>query len=235
MKSTRKFVFTNEVLDRLQDVFELKNDADLARFLEVNPSTVATWRRSKSMKFDRIFGFAEQVNLHWLLTGEGSVLPPGATRRSDSAPIPSTGNPEQIPYLESIPGRHPASVGEPDTDPPSFGPTLDLALPEAFVRQELDSRPEDLVVCRAPEDSMKPTIRHRNILLVNRSIRTPVTGRIFLIRLQQSLICRRVQVLPKEQLQLISDNPSKYPSMKISTDADELELIGMVVWAGRPV
>lgn len=235
MKSTHIFVDPNKILDRLRDVYALGSDAELARFLGVNPSTVATWRAKQTMKYDRIFERAGDLNLHWLLTGEGALFPDPLNRQDRkqfpnhlpfaTSPIPCL-EPDQIDAFGK--DGEPASTQEPDAASVAF------TLPEAFVRQELESSPDHLFLFRAPGDSMDPTFRYRDFLLVNRSIQTPVSGRIFLIRLNQSLFCKRIQELPEGRLQLLSDNPN-YPPMEIRAQDEPLELIGMVVWVGRSV
>ncbi|MGM0506388.1 MAG: LexA family transcriptional regulator [Bacteroidota bacterium] len=235
MKSTRKFVDPNKILDRLRDVYALGSDAELARFLEVNPSTVATWRAKQTMKYDRIFERAEDLNLHWLLTGEGTLLPEtGGKGITDRHPVHPPSATSSIPYLE--PGqietfaddKTSASTQEPDAS------SVAITLPESYVREELNSDPDQLFLFRAPGDGMDPTLRYRDFLLVNRSRRTPVSGRIFLIRLKQSLFCKRIQELPDGRLQLLSDNPN-YPPIEIRPKDESPELIGMVVWVGRSV
>ncbi|MEX1211915.1 MAG: S24 family peptidase [Balneolaceae bacterium] len=235
MKSTRKFVDPNKILDRLRNVYALDSDAELARFLGVNPSTVATWRAKETMKYDRIFERTGDLNLHWLLTGEGALFPDPLNKRAAErllTHLPSTMPP--IPFLEPEQiGTYEADVEPPSTQEPDAA-TIAFTLPETFVRQELDSNPEHLFLFRAPGDSMEPTVRHRDVLLVNRSIQTPVSGRIFLIRLNRSLFCKRIQELPDGRLQLLSDN-ANCPPMEIRSQDNSLELIGMVVWVGRSI
>lgn len=234
MKSTRKFVYPNKILDRLRDVYALRSDAELARFLGINPSTVATWRTKRTMKYDRIFERAGDLNLHWLLTGEGASYPVSSNRNDSEHSLPDLRHHSipPIPYLET---EQVAVLGLTDEQASTREPDATLVpftLPEPFVRQELNSDPAHLFLFRAPGDSMEPTIRYRDFLLINRSVQTPVSGRIFLVRLNRSLFCKRIQELPDGRLHLLSDN-SNYPPMEIHSDDEPPELIGMVVWVGR--
>ena len=68
-------VAASDVLDRLKRVLELETDSALARRLEVEPTTIATWRRRDTLSYvDCIrVGAEELVNLNWLFTGHGGM------------------------------------------------------------------------------------------------------------------------------------------------------------------
>lgn len=64
----------NAVLDRVKQFYNLKGNADLARFLGVSPNTVTNWYSRKSLDIDAIYTNCVGCNFHWLLTGEYSML-----------------------------------------------------------------------------------------------------------------------------------------------------------------
>lgn len=65
------FMNTRLILNRLKLAKNLKNDAELARFLDLRPSTISGWTSRNSIDYDLVFSKCDDVNLHWLLTGEG--------------------------------------------------------------------------------------------------------------------------------------------------------------------
>jgi len=74
---------TLEVLNRLATALNAKNDAELARKLEVNTSTIATWKARNTIPYKLCVEIAkrEKVSLDWLLTGEQSLANATLTTR----------------------------------------------------------------------------------------------------------------------------------------------------------
>lgn len=64
----------NNILDRLHTALKIEQNQKLAEFLGVSPSTVSSWRNRKTIDYDLIFSKCNGVNLHWLITGEGSMF-----------------------------------------------------------------------------------------------------------------------------------------------------------------
>ncbi|WP_262032693.1 helix-turn-helix domain-containing protein [Serratia liquefaciens] len=87
----------------------------------------------------------------------------------------------------------------------------------------------ELVVVWAKGDSMEPTIHNNNTLLINTSKTRPTDGNIYVIRQDDMLWVKRIQVLLDGSWLLISDNPA-YKPLEIKPDAmDNLQVIGQVV------
>ncbi|MEX2585812.1 MAG: S24 family peptidase [Balneolaceae bacterium] len=207
----------NELLDRLKTAFNLRFDSDLARFLNINASTVATWRKKSSMKFDRIIEFSNTLNLNWLFYGEGPVWR-NEVRGSTSEP--------ELPYYTDLLPDKEGIAGD------SREEMVCLPMPERFLREELNCCNEDLFVTRASGNSMEPTIRDRELLLVHRTDRKPYAGRVYLVRMEESILCKRLHEEPEGRVRLISDN-KQYKEMTMKQEAPSFEILGRVVWHGR--
>ncbi|EMW3376730.1 MULTISPECIES: helix-turn-helix transcriptional regulator [Enterobacteriaceae] len=61
------------VLLRLMSLFNVDNDSELARALNVNRQTLASWRKRDSVPYSICINIAEErgISLDWLLTGKG--------------------------------------------------------------------------------------------------------------------------------------------------------------------
>ncbi|HAT3770569.1 TPA: bacteriophage CI repressor [Citrobacter freundii] len=61
------------VLLRLMSLFNVDSDSELARVLNVNRQTLASWRKRDSVPYSICINIAEDrgVSLDWLLTGKG--------------------------------------------------------------------------------------------------------------------------------------------------------------------
>lgn len=62
----------NAVLDRIKKFYLLKGNADLARFLGVSPNTITNWYNRNTLDIDTIYTKCVNVDLNWLLSGQGN-------------------------------------------------------------------------------------------------------------------------------------------------------------------
>ena len=76
-------------------------------------------------------------------------------------------------------------------------------------------------------DSMDPTLRDGDEILVDRTVR-PLRAGIHVLRLDDVLLVKRIE-RAGERVRLISDNRA-YP--EVERGADEVEIVGRVVWKG---
>lgn len=92
-----------------------------------------------------------------------------------------------------------------------------------------------LVVVWAKGDSMEPTIANNNTLLINTADTKPNDGNMYVIRQDDLLWVKRVQIQPTGSWVLISDN-STYPPMVIpKDDLHNFEVLGRVVHIAKDV
>lgn len=78
-------------------------------------------------------------------------------------------------------------------------------------------------------DSMSPTIRHGDSLLIERVDNSFVDGEIFAIQTKNEFMIRRLQHYFGGRIHLSCDNPD-YPALTVSDD--KLSIVGKVVWRG---
>ena len=108
-------------------------------------------------------------------------------------------------------------------------------LPEAMLRHEGRTAPENLRILGARGDSMEPLIGEGDRIVVDLSCRTPVTGEMVVLWDGGGLVVKRVEMLPRSEppaLRLISANPAYEPYTCL---ADEAHIVGKVVWTIRRV
>ncbi len=88
--------------------------------------------------------------------------------------------------------------------------------------------PAMLSVIEVEGDSMEPTLRDGDEILVDRTPR-PLRAGIHVIRLDDVLLVKRLEPGPGGTVRIISDNPA-YP--RLERPLNEVELVGRVVWKG---
>ena len=71
---TKKMAIAKKILDSLVEKENLKNYAQLAKFLGVAPSTLSTWISRGRVNADMIFRVCKGLRYEFLLTGEGQML-----------------------------------------------------------------------------------------------------------------------------------------------------------------
>lgn len=108
-----------------------------------------------------------------------------------------------------------------------------IAFDPAWLRRVARGRPDDLSLIRVAGDSMAPTLRDGDDILVDRG---DGSGRlrdgVYALRLEGALVVKRLALSPdRRQAAIRSDNPAwpEFPARPL----DSLDIIGRVVWIGR--
>lgn len=110
-----------------------------------------------------------------------------------------------------------------------------LMFRDSWIRAELGMQPRDLCLIRVAGDSMEPTLRSGDAILVDRRAARPDRDGIYILRMHGMLLVKRLQALPGAKLRVISDNPA-FASFEVALDeldGGALAVIGRVVWIGR--
>lgn len=116
--------------------------------------------------------------------------------------------------------------------PSSEEPTRYLAFRHKWLRYK-GLREKDLVLVFTKGDSMEPTISDNNTVLIDTSQRNLIDGHIYVIRTDGHLIVKRIQKLWNKGILLLSDNKEYKEQQVEPNEADDLEVIGKVVWVGK--
>lgn len=105
---------------------------------------------------------------------------------------------------------------------------------EKWIIQELGAKPENLSMIRVSGDSMEPTLRAGDLTIVDLSASQPDYEGIYALKLEESLLLKRIQVFPGGKLMVSSDN-SAFSTWTINrSDLNgNFAIIGRVVWSGR--
>lgn len=109
-----------------------------------------------------------------------------------------------------------------------------LAFKRDFLRNELSAGPDDLYLIHVEGDSMEPTLRAGDVILVDHRRTTADREGIYVIRMDDALLVKRLQRQPGGRLVATSDNGVYAPfEIDLKATEDGLAIIGRVVWAGR--
>lgn len=108
-----------------------------------------------------------------------------------------------------------------------------LAFRAEWVRTALGASPEHLVLISAIGDSMEPTLRAGDLLLIDRSVTGVKHDSIYAFAVGDELRVKRVQRLYDGTLIVKSDNPGYASETLTPEQAATVNIVGRVVWTGR--
>jgi phage repressor protein C with HTH and peptisase S24 domain len=226
-------------VERLHRILAHWPSADrLAREMGVSPSACRKWLKGEAEPSrERLVALARTtgVGVAWLADGEGPepVLepPPGGRRR------PAAGdNPEPIDRSQFVllPRHAEAAAAGSSTPPAPLGSAF-MALRHDWVQTNLGVDPTRLLLETALGESMTPTIRDGSMLLIDTTDQTFGNFGIYVLEINGERLVKRVQRKHDGSLVLISDNNTYQPDTVDKAAADEVTVVGRVVWAGGPV
>ena len=102
-----------------------------------------------------------------------------------------------------------------------------------FLRLVTRAAPERLFVARGDGDSMQPTLINGDTLLIDTSQRRlNMQDRVWACAYQGAGMVKRLRVIGEGRVEIRSDNPV---IGNLEVDADDLHIVGRVVWVGRQV
>jgi len=118
-----------------------------------------------------------------------------------------------------------------------------LCFKKEWIHNELRANPNDLYLIYVSGESMEPTLRPGDIILVDRRDTTVRRDGIYVLTMDNTLLVKRLQSLPGGKVRVMSDNPAYAPfdmdkgllDAEFQDDAEGAGVIGRVVWTGRRV
>jgi len=181
---------------------------------------------------------AGDVNIEWLATGEGAKergrLADGSSLIMEDCAI--YGAPQCEACHES------SRISLYDVQPSAGEGTIfndeniidHIPFSRKWLKQQGLSE-KNLVLVTARGDSMHPTIKNGDMLMLDRT-RTEATSGVYIIRMGDELFVKRLQKNPVDNsISIKSDNPSYEPIIAQEDQLGRLNIVGKVVWIGtRP-
>lgn len=212
---------------RLMEAANVKNDAEFARLLDINQSSVAAARKREQVPPGWVEKIADRFNAdaNWLFFGEGNndltkmQASCGSSEASDVDLI-------MIPMVEARLSAGHGSLqvsGESDRG---------YAFRSDFLHRK--GNPKSMVLMRVDGDSMQPEIMDGDAVLLDQSKTDIRLGKIFAVGFEDAIYLKRIDRVPGKLI-LKSTNPA-YPPLEIDVQGQEQDLfrvIGQVLWIGR--
>lgn len=225
----------NVLIDRVGGPIALARKAGLSR------RVIDKYRTGESEPSrSRLVALAEagDVSVAWLATGEGSMIlgeAPAAEVRKGLAE-------DQAPFVH-ISGLNGDFVLVPRYDVEAsagHGAFADreqvvdyMAFREDWVRRTLRVEPDNLVLITAVGDSMEPTIRAGDLMLIDTGVARIQDDAIYVLVKRGELIVKRVQQFFNGTVAIKSDNDAYEEETIPPAGVDDVRVAGRVRWVGR--
>lgn len=208
--------------DRVEFVIDkLGGPSEFARSTGVTLSTIARWRKGEAEPSrPNLVKMAEvaNVSLEWLATGE------------DISPVQTQGNDNEPDYTgyENIDDFRHISVSA------GFGSfnkdedTNNKVKIESIWLERNRLKAKDCAMFSVDGDSMYPTLKDSEEIVVDRSKKELREGKIFVLNHMGTMWVKRIRV-NYDSIELISDNDFYKPITITQQEAEQLSVIGQVV------
>lgn len=198
----------------------------VARRAEMYLGTLNRYRAGREMPSSALVSLARStgVRLEWLATGEGPML---ADQPVVAAPAAPPGY-VLLPLVEAraAAGNHGGLSSDQFVD---F-----IAFSEVYLRRTLNRNPQNLALLTASGDSMDPTIRDGDLLLVDTSARRIETSRIYVLAINGGLLVKRIDLRRDGSVVIKSDNPVYDAEIVPAGETGTLAVLGQVIWQAGP-
>jgi phage repressor protein C with HTH and peptisase S24 domain len=104
------------------------------------------------------------------------------------------------------------------------------------IRAELKLNESDTTLMHVKGDGMHPTIKDGAMIMIEKGV-DQLTDGVFVIKHDTSLLVKRLHILPTGVIKVLSDNKvyEPYEIDKSVLEADEVEILGRVVWSGQRI
>jgi phage repressor protein C with HTH and peptisase S24 domain len=226
-------------VERLQTILTHWPSADrLARSMGVSPSAFRKWLKGEAEPSrERLVALARTagVGVAWLAEGEGPepVFERAADGRRRQDLRDASDETDWSDFV-LLPRRPEAAAAGSQTPAAPSGSEF-IALRHDWVRSVCGVDPSKLVLETAVGESMTPTIRDGNTLLIDSADQTFRNFGIYVLEINGQRLVKRVQRKHDGSLVLISDNSAYLPDTVDCEEASGVTVVGRVVWAGGTV
>lgn len=193
-----------------------KSKTDLWKGCGVMSGTVTSWVKGPNQTISgknlinaaRILG----VNPDWLATGAGDMQSASSVQSSEIKAHPTNSTTPSAQAFDSI------------------------KLNPAWVKSALDgASAERLMLFFVHDDTMSPTLKHGDFLLIDSQIKTVDKAGIFLIKSKAGQLLKRININLDGSLTITTDSPTPNPEIIPKLEACGIEIIGRaaIAWSEK--
>lgn len=214
--------------------------AALARACGISPPSVNDWLsgKTKAIEGENLLRAAEMLKVSpmWLATGRGSMRAEIDIIDIEGLPTALAQKIKSYRQVVEVPRYDVAGSMGHGTEPPEMNMVVEnMSLDANWVRQNLTyTRLDNLKLISGRGDSMAPTIRSGDAVLVDAGVTTVEDDAIYFFLMRGKLQIKRIQ-RGLDGLTIISDN-TQYPAIEVPDDREsDITVLAQIIywWTGR--
>lgn len=108
-----------------------------------------------------------------------------------------------------------------------------LSFPPDYLKRITKTSPRHLAIIGVKGDSMEPTLRDDDIVMLDRTKTSLDFDGLFVVRFGDALHVKRITRAARGHIRVISDNATIYPVIELPRE--EVDVVGKVIWTGKKV
>jgi phage repressor protein C with HTH and peptisase S24 domain len=233
-----KGLTVEDILDRMKFAAGVRSQAELAEKLGVRRAAVTDAKNRGAIPARWFMDLCRkyQINPVWLETGFGPMcITADASQEQAGALLPARGRSgaqspagEEFSFVPKVKAVVVGGGGSLETED-------NVESYYAFRRSWLErkGRADHMRLMHVAGESMEPTLRDSDVVLVDESQRDVVFGKIYVVGIDDGIVVKRLEKTPGK-LMLISDNRDLYPPLEVPLDEGaDVRVVGRVVWMAR--
>ncbi|MFA7174794.1 MAG: S24 family peptidase [Kiritimatiellia bacterium] len=216
--------------DRIKILRGKMSRDDYAERIGVSKNTIVSYEKGSSTPnhqvMTRILDRHKSLSPAWLMSGTGPQNAPSSSSLPAEGRLP--------PKEESSFGYVPLVKTILSAGGGAFVLSEEIEEYHAFKLQWLNSIAtckKGLFLMRVRGDSMFPTIQNKDVVLVDAGRKTLSDGEIFALRVNETVIIKRLSYRVGGKVVVISDNRGEYPAYEVTPD--DVNIIGQVIYFSR--
>lgn len=217
-------ILIENIIDKLKTALELKNDTEVAKALESDPRLLGTWKKRGTIPYEKIIKLCirNNINLQWMFS-DGSSLP---TICRDNGLVSEADGYIKVPRFEVKASAGGGAIihSEQIVD--------HLYFKTEWVKNVLGIPRDYLALISVQGDSMEPTLSNGDLILIDTSTSRVEDGAIYVVQYEDALLVKRLQKKYDGSVVIRSDNTHYEPEILHGEEANNLKIVGRVVWAG---
>lgn len=249
-ESAIKGFSVDDILRRIMFATGMKTQTQLADKLGVRRAAITDAKRRKAVPAEWFLKLCRmyQLNPVWLESGLGPMYVGKDTHggeapaKDDSAPVPLQGPPQAaspddevcdpeefafIPKVKAVPRMGPQGL-ETGGEVEGY-----YAFRQEWLRRK--GNITHMRLMRVAGDSMEPTLRDGDSVLIDESQKDIVYGKIYVVGIDDGVVVKRLDKSPGK-LVLLSDNRRDYPPLEVCLDeSTDVRIVGRVIWMAREI
>ncbi len=231
----------DDVLRRIMYATGLRTQAQLAERLGVRRAAITDAKRRKAVPAEWFLKLCRmyQLNPVWLESGLGpmrvgeeAAQPELQRHKAGQLPSESQGPFHLdefafIPRVSAVPRMGPGGL---ETEAKVEGY---FAFRQDWLRRK--GNVSQMCLMRVAGDSMEPTLRDGDAVLIDQSQTDVVYGKIYVVGIDDGVVVKRLDKRPGK-LVLVSDNRQVYQPLEVALDESvSVRIVGRVIWLAREI